>query len=122
MEVLITLLMFAFPIALAILDKRARRKKGRPQVKAYPVFPPEEPDDDLEEAPFAREEDVSAPVWQEQETPVTPVSGDAAEEGQRSLGGRSANAAPKEEKHGKLEIDKKKLILYSEILKPKFDE
>lgn len=54
----------------------------------------------------------------------TPKPVDSFEEGQRMLEktGTEIQAAGQKPKRKKLDIDKKKLVIYSELLKPKFDE
>ncbi|MBR1578526.1 MAG: hypothetical protein IJ653_08095 [Bacteroidales bacterium] len=168
-DVLIPILMFLFPLVVSILDKRAKKRKGVPPVKAEPLFPPAEDIDQEEraEAPgrasdyptiplegaqgvnvFRRSVESaeggtvrpgrpSEPLSQAQqdvfrgELPIrSPQEGkpdtfvmeatQTVTEGQRAIDRHIETPAGSEEKP-KLEIDKKKLILYSEILKPKFD-
>ncbi|MBR5723968.1 MAG: hypothetical protein IKX62_01165 [Bacteroidales bacterium] len=164
MEWLIPLLMFAFPVAIALLDKRAKKRKGVPQVQSRPIFPPAQrfpetrasaPDraSDYPAIPLegaqgvkdSKRSDWSAeggtvshgrlpdPTALTQATRVSQtyvVSGDELpsrnqqeEEGQRAISKerRKATETKKVNPGQKLEIDKKKLIIYSEILKPKFD-
>jgi len=111
MEFLIFLTMMAFPLFVALLDKQVKKHKGEPQVKAHPLFP-------------SAEEDT-------QEAPADPgPRPDNAPEGQRAITRtkRESPAVPTEsalqtnDPEPKLRIDKKNLILYSEILKPKFDD
>ena len=120
-EVLIPILMFLFPLVVALLDKRAKKRKGIPPVKSAPVFPPRpaerpaaqpaQPFDWTLPTPSGRPTET---VSKTQEADLSPV------EGQRAVV-RHAERAEEQEAQPKLEIDKKKLILYSEILKPKFD-
>ena len=102
MEFLIPLLFFAIPVAAAILDKRAKtRNPGRFPVRTTTPPPP----------PAAKPQ------------AERPMAHDALqEEGIRAIKRQSATDKPAETETGKLEIDKKKLILYAEILTPKFDE
>ena len=140
-EFLIPLLMFAFPVAVALLDKRAKKRKGVPKVQSRPVFPPAQgfpetralaPDrvsdypalplegaqgvknstrsDWSAEGATASEEDLRSRSKQE-------------EEGQRAISRKRRKEAEMKDVNPepKFEIDKKKLIIYSEILKPKYD-
>ena len=50
-DVLIPILMFLFPLVVSILDKRAKKRKGVPPVKAEPLFPPAEDQADREFPP-----------------------------------------------------------------------
>lgn len=137
-DVLIPILMFLFPLVVSILDKRAKKRKGVPPVKAEPLFPPAEDIDQEEraEAPV-RPGRPSEPLSQAQqdvfrgELPIrSPQEGkpdtfvmeatQTVTEGQRAVE-RHIGTATQDDGKPKLEIDKKKLILYSEILKPKFD-
>ena len=137
-DVLIPILMFLFPLVVSILDKRAKKRKGVPPVKAEPLFPPAEDIDQEEraEAP-GRPGRPSEPLSQAQqdvfrgELPIrSPQEGkpdtfvmeatQTVTEGQRAVE-RHIGTATQDDDKPKLEIDKKKLILYSEILKPKFD-
>ena len=137
-DVLIPILMFLFPLVVSILDKRAKKRKGVPPVKAEPLFPPAEDIDQEEraEAP-GRTGRPSEPLSQAQqdvfrgELPIrSPQEGkpdtfvmeatQTVTEGQRAVE-RHIDTAAQDDDKPKLEIDKKKLILYSEILKPKFD-
>ena len=137
-DVLIPILMFLFPLVVSILDKRAKKRKGVPPVKAEPLFPPAEDIDQEEraEAP-GRPGRPSEPLSQAQqdvfrgELPIrSPQEGkpdtfvmeatQTVTEGQRAVE-RHIDTAAQDDDKPKLEIDKKKLILYSEILKPKFD-
>ena len=108
MEVLIPLLMFLVPLVITILDKRAKAQKtaGSAQHGSPAIHTPATPLTDPESA----SDNVTLPL-----TEPHPES-----EGQRAINRLEKTKDKPEEK--KLEIDKKKLILYSEILKPKFDE
>ena len=111
-EVLIPILFFALPVAISILDKRARKRKGVPSVQARPVIDPaaENPADFQPVGEVAPENRSHLPT-----RPEAP-----SDEGQRAIH-RDEKKKAQEDGQKKLEIDKKKLILYSEILKPKFD-
>lgn len=102
MELLIPLLFFAIPVAIAILDRRARAgRSAAPQAPAIPA-------DKLQEA-----------VRRAVEENVRP------EEGIRAIHNRQQaepGSPPAPQEPHRQKIDKKKLILYSELLKPKFDE
>ena len=158
-ELLIPLLMFAFPVAVALLDKRAKKRRGTPQVQSRPIFPPAASGSDItgKQRAWAPDRDSDHPAiplegaqgvkdfgrfdrsaeggygfqdrlpqpsdlpQAEQKTP----SAEPTAEGLRAISkGRHKDLEPgpeKEDPEQKLRIDKKKLILYSEILKPKFD-
>ena len=140
-DVLIPILMFAFPVVVAILDKRAKKRRGVPPVQSRPVFPPVQSqplfptaaqDSGARPAKRPTASDPSQPVgW-------APPSYDheggtvssgrlpnpaSDSEGQRAISRERHKEVVTEEKNPepKLRIDKKNLILYSEILKPKFD-
>ena len=149
-DVLIPILMFLFPLVVSILDKRAKKRKGVPPVKAEPLFPPAEDIDQEEraEAPGRASDYPAIPLEGAQGVKVFQRSVESAEggtvppgrtpepifpaqeaqaneaklanEGQRAVE-RHIDTAAQDDDKPKLEIDKKKLILYSEILKPKFD-
>jgi len=113
-EVLIPILFFALPVVISLLDKRAKKQKGVPPVQARPVvFPPEEADGEV--AP----ENVRAATVFQDDLPTRPEA--PSDEGQRAIHREEKEKKVQEEGPQKLEIDKKKLILYSEILKPKYD-
>ena len=104
-EVLIPILFFALPVVISLLDKRAKKQKGVPPVQARPVVDPaaENPADFRGDLP-------------DRNQPEAP-----SDEGQRAIHREEKEKKVQEEGPQKLEIDKKKLILYSEILKPKSD-
>ena len=115
-DVLIPILMFAFPVVVALLDKRAKKRRGVPPVQSRPVFPPAA---NTTAAEVDRLPSRVQPVEQKMNTPAPePVA-----EGQRAISRERHQEVVTEEKdpEPKLRIDKKNLILYSEILKPKFD-
>lgn len=102
-EVLIPILFFALPVVISLLDKRAKKQKGVPPVQARPVVFPAQDD----ARPYGE---------------VVPTRPEApSDEGQRAIHREEKEKKVQEEGPQKLEIDKKKLILYSEILKPKYD-
>lgn len=119
-DVLIPILMFLFPLVVSILDKRAKKRKGVPPVKAEPLFPPAEDIDQEEraEAPGRASDYPAIPLEGAQEAQANETK--PVTEGQRAVK-RHIGTATQDDDKPKLEIDKKKLILYSEILKPKFD-
>ena len=137
-EVLIPILMFLFPLVAALLDKRARKRKGAPPVIARPVFPSASDVSASRPSERPAAQDPSQPygwapptydaeggtvpkgrpaetVFKMQKDDLPPV------EGQRAIV-RRIQEVEEIDPRTKLEIDKKKLILYSEILKPKFDD
>lgn len=122
-EVLIPILMFLFPLVAALLDKRARKRKGVPPVIARPVFPSAS---DVSasrpsERPAAQDDGNTVPKGRPAETVFKMQEDLPPVEGQRAVT-RRIQEVEEIDPRPKLEIDKKKLILYSEILKPKFDD
>lgn len=133
--ILITILMFSVPILAAIIDKRLRAaRKAQPQVHAEPIiFEEEEEPEEQEEAPRAIVREpavpVTAPVMPApavktfQAAPVvkaTPAAPAAHHEDAAPIIREKAvpeNFPTAEEIRG----DRRKLILYKEIMTPKFD-
>ena len=145
-EFLIPLLMFAFPVVVALLDKRAKQKRA-----ASPSFPkpntreqvsrelaPENvllrrtPPADPVSRPLPLTEPRVATVFrgnsrdtlQQQDVFGGNPAGsqEFGQEGIRAVHKNGPQEAPEPvQPADKLKIDKKKLIIYSEILKPKFD-
>ena len=123
MEYLIPILMFLFPVVVAILDKRVKQRKKAASAAPRPQFPPIS----FNPAPRPVVQPAPRPAPQEsiplesvpQETPAPAFRPNL--EGQRAIHREEKHAVASELAPKKLEIDKKKLILYSEILKPKFD-
>ena len=149
-EVLIPILMFAFPVIVALLDKRAKQKRAasQPTPRPRPSFP------SVREIPGQARNDVrmtdaaaggvapgnpatlgtvrggtasEAQRWGPTKEDVfggkprrSPE--DQSEEGVRAIKKREEKSPQRQEPADKLKIDKKKLILYSEILKPKYDD
>ena len=121
MEFLIPLLFFAIPLAAALLDKRAkeRRGAGTPSRSRPAPVPPQRGASARQVSPHAR---LSVRQSERQTVPGTAPE-QPLEEGIRAIQRKdrpTENTA--EQGRRSVEIDKKKLILYSEILKPKFDE
>ena len=108
--------MFAIPIAAAILDRKKRKKGPGPEVLAEPIFFPET---EFEKDAKPASNPVPRPVPKPAPRPVR-----RPEEGTRAVEKRSVKAKidNKTEEEEGLKIDPKMLIIYSEILKPKFDE
>lgn len=107
MEILIVLLMFAFPVAAAVIGKKNQEKKNVPPVVARPlteIFRPEEEGmPALRKREDRKKEDKVKTVQKAQAAKtVAPVTEEMEEAGKFT--------------------EKQKLIIYSEILKPKFDE
>ena len=138
-SLIIAVLAFCVPILAAIADKRAKAKKRSPQVKAEPIdF------EELERRRQAASEGTRSIVRGPAATVPEPVEGQSARtftvpepvEGQviegaalrRSSATATAPKPAKEARSGQyptaeeIKKDCKKIILYSEILKPKFDE
>ncbi len=132
--ILITILMFSVPILAAIIDKRLRAaRKAQPQVHAEPIIFEEEEPEEQEEAPRAivREPAVSVTA------PVMPAP--AVKTVQAAPVVKAAPAAPAAHHEDAAPIirekavpesfptaeeirgDRRKLILYKEIMTPKFD-
>lgn len=144
MEIVILLLVFGLPILSVILDKN--KKKGVPKVKSRPiVWPadkpaaqkkpgsagtaPAKPTADGSTRPAAAPAAPARPAATAPEpapaspSPVIPDAGTAAASYMneaRSTASRAAQAVEKPEEKKKFS-EKQKLIIYSEIMKPKFD-
>ena len=131
--ILITILMFSVPILAAIIDKRLRAaRKAQPQVHAEPIIFEEEPEEQ-EEAPRAIMREPAVPVT----APVMPAP--AVKTVQAAPVVKAAPAAPAAHHEDAAPIirkkavpenfptaeeireDRRKLILYKEIMTPKFD-
>lgn len=141
MEIVILLLVFGLPILSVILDKN--KKKGVPKVKSRPiVWPADKPAAQKKpgsartapakpaadgstrhaEAPARPAATASEPA-PASPSPVIPDAGTAAASYMneaRSTASRAAQAVEKPEEKKKFS-EKQKLIIYSEIMKPKFD-
>ena len=139
MEIVILLLVFGLPILSVILDKN--KKKGVPKVKSRPiVWPADKPAAQKKpgsagtapakptadgstrpaEAPARPAATASEPA---PASPVFPDAGTAAASYMnetRSTASRAAQAVEEPQEKKKFS-EKQKLIIYSEIMKPKFD-
>lgn len=132
--ILITILMFSVPILAAIIDKRLRAaRKAQPQVHAEPIIFEEEEPEEQEEAPRAIVREPAVPVT----APVMPAP--AVKTVQAAPVVTAAPAAPAAHHEDaapiirekavpenfptaeKIRGDRRKLILYKEIMTPKFD-
>lgn len=132
--ILITILMFSVPILAAIIDKRLRAaRKAQPQVHAEPIIFEEEEPEEQEEAPKAIVREPAVPVT----APVMPAP--AVKTAQAAPVVKAAPAAPAAHHEDAAPIirekvvpenfptaeeirgDRRKLILYKEIMTPKFD-
>lgn len=132
--ILITILMFSVPILAAIIDKRLRAaRKAQPQVHAEPIIFEEEEPEEQEEAPRAIVREQAVPVT----APVMPAP--AVKTVQAAPVVKAATAAPEAHHEDAAPIirkkavpesfptaeeirgDRRKLILYKEIMTPKFD-
>lgn len=143
MEIVILLLVFGLPILSVILDKN--KKKGVPKVKSRPiVWPADKPaaqkkpgnagtapakpaaDGSIRPAAApgpARPAATAPEPAPASPSPVIPDAGMAAASYMnetRSTASRPAQAVEKPEEKKKFS-EKQKLIIYSEIMKPKFD-
>ena len=141
-DVLIPILMFAFPVAVAVLDKRVKKRRAEQQ-RSRPYFPPAASGSGARPEKRPAPQDPSQPYgWAPPSygaeggtvspgrLPQPSILPQAEEnnsvssvEGQRAISReRHKEVAPEtKDPEPKLRIDKKNLILYSEILKPKFD-
>ncbi len=141
MEIVILLLVFGLPILSVILDKN--KKKGVPKVKSRPiVWPadkpaaqkkpgsagtaPVKPTADGSTRPAAAPARPAATAPEPapaSPSPVIPDAGMAAASYMnetRSTASRAAQAVEEPQEKKKFS-EKQKLIIYSEIMKPKFD-
>lgn len=142
MEIVILLLVFGLPILSVILDKN--KKKGVPKVKSRPiVWPADKPAAQKKpgsartapakpaadgstrhaEAPAAPARPAATASEPAPASPVFPDAGTAAASYMneaRSTASRPAQAVEKPQEKKKFS-EKQKLIIYSEIMKPKFD-
>lgn len=142
MEIVILLLVFGLPILSVILDKN--KKRGVPKVKSRPiVWPadkpaaqkkpgsagtaPAKPTTDGSTRPAAAPAAPARPAATAPEpapaSPVFPDAGTAAASYMnetRSTASRAAQAVEEPQEKKKFS-EKQKLIIYSEIMKPKFD-
>lgn len=142
MEIVILLLVFGLPILSVILDKN--KKKGVPKVKSRPiVWPADKPAAQKKpgsagtapakptadgstrpaEAPAAPARPAATASEPAPASPVFPDAGTAAASYMneaRSTASRPAQAIEKPQEKKKFS-EKQKLIIYSEIMKPKFD-
>ena len=126
--------MFSVPILAAIIDKRLRAaRKAQPQVHAEPIIFEEEEPEEQEEAPRAIVREPAVPVT----APVMPAP--AVKTVQAAPVVKAAPAAPAAHHEDAAPIirkkavpesfptaeeirgDRRKLILYKEIMTPKFD-
>ncbi len=150
-SLIIAVLAFCVPIVAAIADKRAKAKKRSPQVNAEPIdfeelerrraalrrssatdAVPEPVEGRVIEGAALRRSSATAAVPEPvegQPALVKPAGRGATVEGQPALA--KSRPAPKQTKEAQsgqyptaeeIRKDCKKIILYSEILKPKFDE
>lgn len=147
MEIVILLLVFGLPILSVILDKN--KKKGVPKVKSRPiVWPADKPAAQKKpgsartapakpaadgstrhaEAPAAPARPAAtasepAPASPASPSPVIPDAGMAAASYMNETRSTASRAAPavEEPQEKKKFSEKQKLIIYSEIMKPKFD-
>lgn len=111
MEILIPILMFAVPVIMAIISaKKKNAKTKKPEVIFEELFP--EASDD--------EPGVRLPAKSGDNTQRATVKAAKPAKTHAVPAVKSRQIVDAEEKS--IEIDKKKLIIYSEILKPKFDE
>lgn len=132
--ILITILMFSVPILAAIIDKRLRAaRKAQPQVHAEPIIFEEEEPEEQEEAPRAIVREPAVPVT----APVMPApavktvqAAPVVKTAPAAPAAHHEDAAPMIRKKAvpenfptaeEIREDRRKLILYKEIMTPKFD-
>ena len=132
--ILITILMFSVPILAAIIDKRLRAaRKAQPQVHAEPIIFEEEEPEEQEEAPRAIVREQAVPVT----APVMPApavktvqAAPVVKAAPAAPAAHHEDAAPMIRKKAvpenfptaeEIREDRRKLILYKEIMTPKFD-
>lgn len=132
--ILITILMFSVPILAAIIDKRLRAaRKAQPQVHAEPIIFEEEEPEEQEEAPRAIVREPAVPVT----APVMPApavktvqAAPVAKTAPAAQAAHHEDAAPIIREKAvpesfptaeEIREDRRKLILYKEIMTPKFD-
>lgn len=117
---LIPILFFLLPLVISFLDKRAKKRKGIPPVKAAPIDPASPLPSASERMAPGKTGLPGIPKGGAVSSERLPDPAENGTEGERAIL-RNAEKKDDEGRKPKLEIDKKKLILYSEILKPKFD-
>ncbi len=125
-SVALALLTFSIPIAAAIIDKKAKSRRKAPQINAEPIdFEAlERSKKEAEESTGALRRETASPAVK-----AAPSAGTAAAKVQ-TMPGRSAQQARSRQEPSsgtspaaeEIRKDRKKLILYSEILKPKYDD
>lgn len=105
-DILLALLAIVVPVTAAVLDSR-RKKAANVQVKAHPVTEEEfrslNPEFSEDETETEDEVRASAAPPQEEKAPATPA--------------HAISEKPRMSRE-----EKRKLIIYSEIMKPKYDE
>lgn len=112
-DILIPILMFCVPLLAAVVDAR---KKALKKLQAEA--------EEIEEAEAFQAEGVSSSEPPLRKGTAMPIPAHT-EEGTHSIEKRQRASKIEEKKSNMLSkenIDKKKLVLYSEIMKPKFDE
>ena len=140
-DIIITVLALALGLGFKVIEKKLKSagkpaKAGRFKELAdlfgeegAEVFPPVAPSEDPEEFPMgpvahdaeqSRQVSVPKPVVIEPVTPAPVVA--PVEEAPRSVKPVNAPILQEEEPEQKERIDPKKLIVYSEIMKPKYLE
>lgn len=121
MDFLVVIFMFALPVVMAILDSKKRAKTGTPQVKSEPV---------KTEAKFDYElahEDLNTPleyIFEQEKTEVqTPVEAPKAiRKAPPKAKEKEPEKEPEKEHFSDRLTEAQKLVVYSEIMKPKFEK
>lgn len=124
METIIGILFLLLPVILKVIGKKFEQsgatEKARRVREIAETFTEESPDiyeDELEEKPvhIIYEEKPAQPAPKV----ATPFSGEGVSDVRKPVR-RSARKAEEKEQEKREKIDPKKLVLYSEIMKPKF--
>ena len=108
----IPILLFVVPVLISVLDARRKKAAGQKQVVSQPLAFPEE------QAP---EPVAGTTVRHEAQSRFESELSGVGVEGGRAVRRRTASVGEQAVEH-RMSVDPKKLILYSEIMKPKFDE
>ncbi len=112
-DILFALLAMAVPIAAAVLDSK-RKKDRNAQVKAYPVT-----EEELRSLNPDSDEDETGDEYGTEDTAEDNIRGSVQPPQEKNAPGASPAIS---EKPRLSREEKRKLIIYSEIMKPKYDE
>ncbi len=117
-SLIVALLAFCVPIVAAIVDKRAKARKQTPQVNAKPIDFEELERNRQAAAVPVRAESRPVPVQAKSKPAPVPAPDKAKQTPQR----RQPTGPETNPTAAEIRKDCRKLILYSEILKPKYDD